>query len=167
MTKHSFRKATPGDIPAIMAICDSARRFMRLNGNMTQWVNGYPSAEIILRDINQGTSYLCVDSEGEILCTFAFIIGDDPTYSEISGGNWINDEPYGTIHRMASSGKKRGMLEAVTEFCFGKTGNIRLDTHVDNKPMLEAATRIGFIRCGVIICQDGTPREAFHLKRTE
>lgn len=160
-----FRKGTPNDLPRILEICDSARRFMRSRGNLTQWVNGYPSKEVILRDMSAGNNYVGEDESGEIIVTFAFIVGDDPTYAEITGGRWLNQNPYGTIHRMASSGKQSGMLEAAVDFCFQQTSDIRLDTHKDNTPMLQAARRLGFIHCGVIICQDGTPREAFQLHR--
>lgn len=158
-----FRKATIHDIPRIMEICDLSRRFMRRNGNLTQWINGYPSEEVISRDIASGNSFVGIDDDGEIIVTFAFIIGNDPTYDIIDDGEWLNDAPYGTIHRMASCGRRGGMLEAVVGFCMTMTDNLRLDTHLDNLPMLTAARRLGFQRCGVIICQDGTPREAFHL----
>lgn len=138
---------------------------MRSAGNLTQWVNGYPSEQVILSDIEAGNSYVGINDSGEIEVTFAFILGDDPTYKEISGGTWLNDKPYGTIHRMASAGLRSGMLDRVTRFCLSMTDNIRLDTHLDNKPMLRAASRLGYRRCGVIICQDGTPREAFHLNK--
>ena len=36
-----FRKATPDDIGAILAIMDGARKFMEQIG-VVQWVNGYP-----------------------------------------------------------------------------------------------------------------------------
>ncbi|MEE0979877.1 MAG: GNAT family N-acetyltransferase [Muribaculaceae bacterium] len=159
----TFRKGTPDDLPVIMEICDMARRFMRDNGNLTQWVNGYPSADIILKDMAQGNNYVAVDDDGDILLTFAFIVGIDPTYEVIEDGAWLNDNNYGTIHRMASSGKRGGMLAATINFCRQFTTDIRLDTHRDNQPMQNAALREGFKRCGVIICQDGTPREAFHL----
>ena len=140
---------------------------MRSAGNLTQWVNGYPSEHVILSDIEAGNSYVGINDSGVIEVTFAFILGDDPTYKEISGGTWLNDNPYGTIHRMASAGLRSGMLDRVTRFCLTLTDNIRLDTHLDNKPMLRAASRLGYRRCGVIICQDGTPREAFHLINKE
>ncbi|MDE7153019.1 MAG: N-acetyltransferase [Muribaculaceae bacterium] len=158
-----FRKGTPDDLPRIMEICHIARRFMRSTGNLTQWNSAYPSEEVILNDMALGNNYVGEDETGEIIVTFAFITGNDPTYDIISDGTWLSDRPYGTIHRMASSGKRGGMLREAVRFCLGMTDEIRLDTHKDNRPMQAAALRLGFIRCGVIICQDGTPREAFHL----
>lgn len=140
-----------------------ARHYMRVNGNLTQWVNGYPSRELVIGDIDHGVSYVGVDEDGELVMAFAFIIGDDPTYALIEDGAWLNQLPYGTIHRLGSTGKYGGILRECVNFCFTKINNLRLDTHSDNKPMQRAAERLGFMRCGIICCQDGTPREAYQL----
>lgn len=140
---------------------------MRVNGNHQQWINGYPSRELVRRDIDNGVSYVGEDTDGDVVMAFAFIIGDDPTYTLIEDGEWLNDLPYGTIHRLGSTGKYGGMLRKCVEFCFTKVNNLRLDTHIANRPMQQAAERLGFIRCGVIYCQDGTAREAYQLLRNQ
>lgn len=160
-----IRKGEYGDVDAIMACYDLARRYMRVNGNHQQWINGYPSREWVIEDIDRGVSYVGVDEDGDLVMAFAFIVGDDPTYAVIEDGAWLNDLPYGTIHRLGSTGKYGGILRECVKFCFTKVNNIRLDTHSDNKPMQLAAERLGFKRCGVIYCQDGTPREAYQLTR--
>lgn len=38
-----IRHAAESDLPRILEIYDIARQFMRQSGNMTQWINGYPS----------------------------------------------------------------------------------------------------------------------------
>lgn len=157
-----IRKAEREDLAVIMPVYDKARTFMRSRGNHSQWVNGYPSAEDLSVDIAQGNLYVGENCAGKIVLSFAFIIGEDSTYREIEG-KWINDEPYGTIHRIASDGSIRHTLERCLEFCRRMQRNIRVDTHKDNAAMLEALRRTGFVRCGVIICRDGTPREAFQL----
>lgn len=156
-----IRKATTADIDAIMACYDSARAYMRASGNASQWTNGYPSRELVAEDISQGAAYVGLDDNGEIVMAFAFFIGADPTYAVIEGGRWLNDLPYGTIHRLASNGSQHGMLRQCVDFCMSMTGNIRLDTHADNSTMLHAVGRLGFSRCGTIYCADGTPRIAF------
>jgi len=160
-----IRRATLSDVDVIMAVLDSARRFMRSCGNVSQWGNGYPSRECVSADITSGNCYVGVDCEGDVVMTFAFIIGDDPTYALIEDGAWLNDSRYGTIHRMGSTGKYGGMLRRCVEFCMQYVDNLRLDTHEDNRPMLSAVSRLGFRRCGIIYCQDGTPRIAFHKVR--
>lgn len=156
----TIRKALPDDTAAISEIYEAARRYMRATGNMTQWTDGYPARKDILADIAAENCYVG-EVHGAIVMAFAFILGEDPTYRIIENGTWLNDKPYGTIHRLGSNGTCGGVLAACVEFCFGKTDNLRLDTHRDNRPMLEAVARLGFKRCGIIYCRDGSPRIAF------
>lgn len=156
-----IRKTTIEDIPYILRIFESAREYMRLNKNYSQWGDSYPGLNDILRDISEGNSYVGIHPEGDIIMTFAFIKGEDPTYQTIYEGRWINNEEYGTIHRIASNGKSGGVLKAACDYCFTETDNIRIDTHKDNYPMLQALENLGFIKCGVILCRDGSPRIAF------
>lgn len=180
-----IRKAELAELDEIMKIFDIARQYMREKGNMNQWINGYPSRELITEDIEAGQLFVCLDSgdgdcsgnhcndgnvgndgnDGKIHGVFAFILGDDPTYHVIEGGSWLNDEPYGTIHRMASDGVISGLLEKSMPFCLSHTDNVRIDTHGDNEPMLRAVKRYGFRHCGVIYVADGSPREAFHYSK--
>lgn len=158
-----IRRSVVGDIPNIMEVYESAKRFMRSRGNLTQWVGGYPSEEVIRKDIANGNHYVEVNmDDGAIDMVFSFIMGEDPTYVSIEGGEWLNDEPYGTIHRIASMGRHAGALKRCIEFCSDKINNIRIDTHCDNAPMLKAVSENGFIRCGIIHLADGSPRIAFH-----
>ena len=156
-----IRKSRIEDIPDILKIFVSAREFMRVNNNLSQWNDSYPGESDIINDINKGVSYVGIDSEGEIVMTFAFIKGEDPTYKIIYEGEWLNEDEYGTIHRIASNGKISGVLEAACVHCFQNVQNIRVDTHEDNLPMLRALNNLGFVRCGIIYCRDGSPRIAF------
>ena len=71
------------DLPLVMEIYDYARAFMRATGNTTQWIDGYPSEALIRREIEESHSFACIDEQGEILGTFCFILGEDPTYEQI------------------------------------------------------------------------------------
>lgn len=66
-----IRKTLDTDIPAVMAIYDAARAFMRAHGNATQWPEGTPSAEQLAADIAAGGSYVC-EVDGRVVATFAF-----------------------------------------------------------------------------------------------
>ena len=46
-----IRLANKGDLKSIEQIYENARQFMHSTGNFTQWGNGYPSVEIIHKDI--------------------------------------------------------------------------------------------------------------------
>lgn len=161
-----IRHGRPEDIDTIMSCYDKARRFMRSSGNLNQWINGYPSRELIARDIDSGVSFVGEDSDGEIVMAFAFIVGEDPTYRFIEDGAWPNDHHYGTIHRLGSTGKHSGILAICVDHCLRLTPELRLDTHADNHPMHRAVSRLGFQRCGIIYCNDGSPRVAYQKSRS-
>lgn len=156
-----IRNSEIADIKSILDIFKSAKSYMRKNKNFSQWNDNYPGESHIREDIKHGNSYVGINEKGEIVMTFAFILGEDPTYLNIREGKWMNNEPYGTIHRLASNGEERGVLKAACDYCFTKTNNIRLDTHESNLPMQKAVRDLNFVKCGVIICRDGSPRIAF------
>lgn len=158
----NIRQSTYEDLPAIQACYAYAREQMRLNGNPTQWGTTSPALDLILGDFENKTGYV-IEENGELVGVFAFIIGPDPTYAEIwDGDGWLNDEPYGTIHRIASNGKTKGIFETCVAYCETLIDNIRIDTHADNAPMQHLIRKNGFTRCGIIRIADGTLRTAFH-----
>ena len=157
----SIRQSTADDIDRIMEVYDSAKQYMRSQGNLYQWTGEYPDRKTILNDIAHRSHYIAEDDEGNILMTFSFILEEDPTYRVIENGKWLNDKPYGTIHRIASSGRSGGMLKACVDFCKEMTDNIRIDTHADNSPMQNALHRLDFKFCGLIYTREGFPRLSF------
>lgn len=157
----TIRTSQAKDLNAIMDIYSYARLCMREHGNPNQWVNGYPSAELILEEIADRNSYVCENENGEILGTFCFIPGEDPTYFRIDDGKWLNDAPYYVIHRMATNGKQKGIADACLKWCFEHCNNIRVDTHHDNIVMQNILKKYGFCRCGIIYTHNGTPRIAY------
>lgn len=159
-----IRKATTQDLDCIMQVIDAARNLMRTNGNHTQWINGYPSAEVIMNDINHNIGYICCN-DTEIVGYFSFLKGDnpEPTYNIIDNGKWLNNEPYGIIHRLASNGKAKGVAKACFDYCFKQINNIRVDTNNNNLPMQNFFKKYGFTYCGVIYVADGSPRDAFQM----
>lgn len=155
-----IRKSYDEDLEEILAVFDSAKKFMRSYGNIAQWTGMYPGRQDVIRDMRQGNHYVGINNQGKIVLTFSFIVGDDPTYKQIDG-HWLNEEKYGTIHRIASNGTERGVLKKVSEYCFNIVSNIRIDTHHSNIPMLKALSETQYTQCGIIICRDGSPRIAF------
>ena len=156
-----IRKSTPADIPAMMALFESARGIMRSDGNMEQWSGGYPSEELVMRDISLGNSYI-VEQGGCPVATFAFIVGVDPTYLKIVGGDWLeNTLTYGTIHRLASAPDSHGVARACFDWCWSQCRNLRADTHRDNHIMQHVLESNGFRYCGIIYLADGAERLAY------
>lgn len=154
------RQALLEEIPEIMKIYEAARCFMAEHRNPTQWVNGYPSEELVTEDCKNGELYVCVSDE-QIAGVFMFTKKPDITYREIFQGKWLNEKPYGTMHRMASSVIQKGVASFCLDWCFKQCGNVRGDTHNDNYVMQKVFEKNGFKRCGIIYVEDGTPRIAY------
>ena len=156
--KMKVRLSKEEDLKAIMEIYALARKFMREQGNPTQWGEDYPSKLLIEADITSRQSFV-VEEDGKIVGTFAFIIGEDPTYQVIEKGAWRSTEPYGTI------GQVKGLARQVFDFCYQEIPHLRIDTHADNKPMQAAILSYGFTECGIIYVADGSPRLAYDYYR--
>lgn len=157
-----IRKSTTADIPRMQEIFAYARGFMQRTGNPNQWDENYPTLEMLQRDIAQGVSFVC-EHQGRLVGTFMLVGGDEPTYAEIYQGAWKNNRPYGTIHRIASSGEVKGIFTEAISFALERYGTLRIDTHRDNKVMQTLVERVGFEYCGIIYCFDGTERLAYQL----
>lgn len=162
----TIRKTTAGEIPAVLAIYEEGRRYMRENGNLNQWSGGYPQKELIEDDVKRGVSYV-VEDEGEIVCVFAMIEGPDPTYARIDYGRWLNDNPYLVIHRIAVSRHKKGIASFVFDYALSLCPDVRIDTHRDNIPMQKALGKNGFAYCGIIYLENGDERLAYHKERKQ
>jgi RimJ/RimL family protein N-acetyltransferase len=159
------KQAQTEHLDRILDIIDEARKIMRENGNMTQWADGYPSPETILEDIANGHAFVC-ETEHGVAGYFCFMKGDNPdhNYDVIESGQWLDDEPYGVIHRLASGRQAKGIARAAFDFAFSQIDNVRVDTHHDNLPMQSFLKKNGFTYCGIIYVADGTPRDAFQKK---
>ena len=154
-----IRLAQKNDLAILDVLFANARRFMAEHGNAQQWWGGYPTQEMLENDIRLNQLYVCEEG-GKIHAAFVLALGDEPTYQVIEGA-WKNDLPYATLHRMASAGRKPGMVDVIVRWAFEKTGNLRADTHELNCAMQNGFIRNGFERCGIIYIDDGTPRIAY------
>jgi len=156
-----IRQSAPEDLPEILRLIAAARAFMTEHGNPSQWPEGYPSAEQLSSDIARDHSYVCVAPEyAGLVGTFYFAIEEEPTYRHIEG-RWLNNKPYGIIHRLASDGRVRGLFRECLAFASKHCSEIRVDTHEDNAPMRQLLVAEGFVPCGTIYIADGSPRIAY------
>ena len=160
-----IRRANKEDIKCIMRIYEAAKKKMRADGNLHQWSDKYPDEETLLNDIARGELYIAHDGN-EIYGVFMLSFSGEDTYKEIQGA-WINDEPYAVIHRIASFGKGKNLLEEAINFAFEKTNNIRIDTHEDNNIMRTLLKKLGFIYTGIIHLKNGDERRAYQLIKSE
>ena len=160
-----IRKSTEADTERIMEIYSYARMQMAKNGNPNQWgPTNWPPVELICRDIRAGNSYVCENDAGEVAGTFYFTSGKDiePTYRTISDGTWLDESPYGVVHRIAADGSEKGIGTFCLNWAFDQCGHLRVDTHGDNKVMQNLLTKLGFVHCGTIyVEEDDYPRLAY------
>lgn len=164
-----IRHSTEQDLGRIMDIYAFARKFMAEHGNPNQWgPTCWPPKDLIRDDIRQGNSYVCVNESGNVIGTFFFIQGKDiePTYREITDGAWMDDRPYGVVHRIATDGSEKGIGAMCINWAFEQCGHLRIDTHGDNIVMQNLVKKLGFIHCGTIyVEEDNYPRLAFEKSR--
>ena len=155
---YQVRQAKWEDFDRILEIYALARDFMAKTGNPSQWGTNYPPVNMLEGDIPAGNLYVVEDEA--IHGVFAYFTEPDPTYAYIENGQWLDDGPYGTIHRVAADGSG-GVFSAVLAYAMGRNPHVRIDTHADNKVMQHVLQKNGFQRCGIIYLANGEPRIAF------
>ena len=160
-----IRKTRPEDLDRLMEIYAGARKFMKENGNPKQWgITNWPPEALIREDIRKGNSYVCVNDSDRIIGTFYFVEGPDiePTYKNIENGKWLDDSPYGVVHRIAADGSEKGIGSFCINWAYEQCGHMRIDTHGDNTVMQKLLGKLGFVHCGTIyVTEDNDPRMAF------
>lgn len=159
-----IRKAKPQELDTVMALYDHARQYMRENGNLNQWIGGYPSREMVAGDIDLERCFLCCEDDAP-QAVFCFTVGEDETYRRICEGAWKDDEPYAVIHRMGVCSHRGGVASFCFGWCFAQHPNLRVDTHRDNIPMQHCLAKNGFAYCGIVYLADGSERLAYQKTR--
>ena len=102
-----IRKTTLQDVDTVLDVFAAAKRYMRANGNASQWGDEYPDRSIVTYDIACGSSYVMLEN-GEIVGTFALFLGEDESYRVIEDGAWHLDQPCGARGRRGQRGGTAG-----------------------------------------------------------
>lgn len=158
MMTMEIRQAKGLDLEEILRLYEQARAFMVQAGNPDQWTDGYPQKELLEADIREKRLYL-VTQENEILGVLVLMNGPEADYATLKG-NWLNDDPYQVIHRMAS--KRGGIAKVVFDWAMTHTDSLRIDTHEDNAPMRHVLEREGFVYVGELTLANGDRRRGYH-----
>lgn len=147
---------------------EDARVYHRSMG-FVQWHPGYPTLEVVLDDIENGTGY-AFEKNGTVVGYCCIVVGEEPAYREIEGA-WKTERPYAVVHRMAFGEKTRGKgfsreaFALLRAFCEERNVcAIRVDTQEENKVMQRVLEREGFEYCGLIRF-DGGPKLAYEWDR--
>lgn len=159
-----LRNAVEADIERIWRIIGQAKEQLRLF-NSDQWQTGYPAMENIVHDIEKGYGYVL--SLNGMVIAYAAIIFDGETAYESIDGQWLTDDPYVVVHRLAVADemKKRGIatlfMQRVEELSRqNEVHSFRVDTNFDNSYMQKILGKLGFTYCGEII-YDNDKRKAY------
>ena len=155
----NIRLANTSDTNRIFEIYEYARAYMKAHGNPHQWGDNRPEKSLIKDDIKNQRCYVMED-EGHIFACFVFTIGFEKEYE----AKFPSNDKYGVIHRVASDGSKRGIVERIVDFAKGKVNLLRIDTHEDNKTMQKAIERQNFKKLGIIYLEDKSARILYELK---
>lgn len=155
-----IRQAEKKDYEEVIRIFLHARTFMKEHGNPHQWNDIEHQKEAYRNDIERNQLFV-MEEDDEIFGVFALILGEDPTYKVIGKGTWMDESVYGTIHRIASDGRKHGIFHEAIAYAWSKIPHLRIDTHKDNLIMQECILKEGFQYCGIIHIADGSQRLAY------
>lgn len=161
-----FRKSTELDIENIMKIIYQAQNYFKDNG-IDQWQNNYPNYETIKNDIKNGYAYVLEEND-QIIGTVAVSFDGEKSYDTIYEGQWLSNNKYAVIHRMAVDNNYKGkglssvIMKHVEVVCL-KNGvhSIKIDTHKKNKSMQRVIGKNNFNYCGIIYVDDKSKRVAF------
>ena len=152
-----IKLATLENLDIIMDMIDNGRKHIQ-EYNIEQWINGYPSKELIIEDINSSRGYILLDNE-EIVGYFVKL-NYDKCYDKIDG-SWINNEPYVVIHRTVTKHFNKGLGSKMFDEIKKEHKHIRVDTHAGNISMNKCLLKNGFKYCGTIYIEEGSPRNAY------
>ena len=151
--------ATEADLQAVIELVAQGRAALARQG-VDQWQDGYPSPETIRRDLLRGDGRI-VRIDGAAAAYAAFVFDGEPAYDAIDG-QWLTDEPYVLVHRIAVADGERGRGVAAeflhrVETLAQERGvkAFRIDTNFDNQTMLRLLERTGFTYCGKVVYRSG------------
>ncbi|AXH52187.1 GNAT family N-acetyltransferase [Clostridium perfringens] len=161
-----FRQAKISDLDQIVEIIELSKKYLK-ETKVDQWQDGYPAKEDLRRDIESGNSYVLTNKD-EIVATTVISLEGESTYNLIFNGEWITNEEYIVMHRVAVHDKYKGkgifkelIKEAESLALNKRILSIKIDTHRDNISMQRAVVKNDFKRCGIIYLEDGSERIAF------
>jgi len=160
----TLRLASKLEIDIIWSILQEAIEQRKKDGS-DQWQNGYPNEQTVANDINNEVGYVLV-KEDLIVAYAAIIFGIEPAYNDIKG-NWLSNDAYAAVHRVATAGDFKGkgiatqLFSRIEDLCVSKNVfSIKVDTNFDNVPMLKILKKLNYTYCGEIFFS-GAARMAY------
>lgn len=145
-----IRTAVISDLAQIMKIVESAKLDMHSYGNF-QWSEGYPKEEDFIRDVTEGTLFVC-DVKG-IIAGVICINRDEP--EEYKNAKWSMEKEAIVIHRLAVNNSFLGqgvgykLIKHADTICIeGKINYIKTDTNSLNIKAQSLLRKCGYTLVG-------------------
>ena len=161
-----LRKTNISDVNSVMKIISQSQDYFKLKG-IDQWQNNYPNENTIIEDINNGYSYV-LEKDNKIIATLALSFNGEVTYNKIYQGEWLSNEEYAVIHRIAVDNDLKGngissyLIECIKKIALDlNVHSKKVETHEDNISMQRLLEKNDFKYCGIIYLEDGNKRIAF------
>lgn len=161
-----FRKSFKKDVDSIMRIIKQAQDYFKKQG-IDQWQNDYPNQNTINDDIKNGESYV-LENDGCVVATAMVTFKGEKSYDSIYNGEWLSNNEYATIHRVAVDNNYKGIglssqiIKNIENLCLQRNiHSIKVDTHEDNLSMQKLLKKNEFKYCGIIYLDDNSKRIAF------
>ncbi len=141
-----FRQANISDLDQIVEIIELSKKYLK-ETKVDQWQDGYPAKEDLRRDIESGNSYVLTNKD-EIVATTVISLDGESTYNSIFNGEWITNEEYIVMHRVAVHDRYKGkgifkeLIKEAENLALNKwIFSIKIDTHRDNISMQKAVLK--------------------------
>ena len=162
--EFKFRKAEITDINTIWELLQRAILRRKEDGS-NQWQDGYPNLDVVKKDVDHGSGFVLTDAD-IIVGYCAVMVNDEPEYANIQG-QWLTDDDFVAIHRVAISetylgkGLAKKIMLHVEEYAVSNgIFSIKADTNFDNIAMLKVFEKLGYIFCGEVYFRN-SPRKAY------
>ncbi len=154
---YQVRKGEFKDLLGIIEVIKDAKELFRSSGS-TQWqdTDGYPSAKTFIKDLEENEVLVCTDGD-KIIGVLVVSFQEEECYKGIVQGQWLNDNHYAVIHRLAvkkeyyRQGVAKKLLDQA-EYVVLKKGilDIKVDTHEQNSSMQHLLESYDYTYVGVI-----------------
>jgi len=161
-----FIKAIEEDVNSVINIIKQAQAYFKEQA-ISQWQDNYPNFETVKQDIINKSGYVLL-KDNNVVGTVVLSFDVEKNYEFIYNGEWVSDDKYAVIHRMAVDSSYKGIglssiiIKNIEKICMDKgIHSIRIDTHKENISMQRLLQKNGFQYCGIIYLYDKSKRLAF------
>ena len=161
-----FLMAVEKDTSGIISIIKQAQNYFKEHG-INQWQDNYPNLATVKHDIENNNGYVLLKNN-IIVGTAVASFDGEKTYETIYSGEWVSDDVFAVIHRIAIDNNYKGLglssviIKNIGKICLNKgVHSIKIDTHKENISMQKMLFKNGFKYCGIIYLENKSERVAF------